>query len=437
MTQAARASRNPDRSWQGRSLVMRSLADALGEFLRSPAVCPQIEGYQSERGAWTNEDIVVAVCGARGTLACDPALYDMVQLKYGQPGKERIATFERAFAACARPYDKRGHRDWRDFDLGVLQECHTAFRALCRPTWLDEMDCTRAEEDFYAAVDQAAEDFRDFDQPDAYNDGDEEPPSMPETPDPPPATTPDLHIVCSAPTGPTPPVAAPPPLALAAHVEDGSGGGGGGGKAPPPQCARCGDRKFVPRRFINGGPVGRIPCPECQVIEATAVEVPELGDEEAEEVNESADHIRNAGQVPAVQVARSSEEVLGDVLRLLHALDANGNPYAGPQIRIMQRAAKKAALWLCSDCGVASTSKQSAPCPTCGAGIVEVLAGSAGFVRALAFLGKVAIAAAMNGAAADAEIRAEKAADVPKSTARDLSSRERARRLGMGLVPTK
>jgi hypothetical protein len=128
---------NPERAWRGRSTVMWSIADALDEFLVAPATRPKLDGaaFSSTVGGWTNEDVIVAVCGTRGIHVVDPALYDAVSLKY----ETKCRTFEDAFRACARPYTRWGQRDWRDFDIEILRECHSGFRALQMPTWIEEL----------------------------------------------------------------------------------------------------------------------------------------------------------------------------------------------------------------------------------------------------------------------------------------------------------
>jgi hypothetical protein len=122
---------------------MWSIGDALDEFLLAPALQPRCDDlvFRATGGGWSNEAIVVAVCGVRGIHVVDPPLYDAVSLKY----EVKCGTFEEAFRACARPYSTAGHRDWRDFDLDVLRECHLAFAALQMPAWLEEL---RLEEEW-------------------------------------------------------------------------------------------------------------------------------------------------------------------------------------------------------------------------------------------------------------------------------------------------
>jgi hypothetical protein len=131
-----------ERAWRGRSTVIWSLSDALDEFLLAPAMRPKLDGaaFRGNAGGWRNEDVIVAVCGVRGIHVVDPPLYDPVSIKY----EVKCRTFEEAFRACARPYSAWGHRDWRDVDIETLRECHSGFRALQMPEWVEELRLNEA-----------------------------------------------------------------------------------------------------------------------------------------------------------------------------------------------------------------------------------------------------------------------------------------------------
>jgi hypothetical protein len=135
-----------ERAWRGRSTVIWSLSDALDEFLLAPATRPKLDGaaFSGAVGGWRNEDVVVAVCGVRGIHVVDPALYDAVSLKYDV----KCRTFEEAFRACARSYSAWGHRDWRDVDIETLRECHSGFRGLQMPEWIEELRLNEALLDY-------------------------------------------------------------------------------------------------------------------------------------------------------------------------------------------------------------------------------------------------------------------------------------------------
>lgn len=109
----------------------KSVGEALELFLSSPAAGrPEGEGSLFDAGdesGWTNERVVEAVCGARGIDARDPALYDAVR----SATERDVATFREAF--CAVALAKKGRRDWLDFDLRALQDCHPAFATLALP----------------------------------------------------------------------------------------------------------------------------------------------------------------------------------------------------------------------------------------------------------------------------------------------------------------
>lgn len=147
-------STDPLHSWRGRSTLMWSIDEALGEFLAAPAAGrPQgAEGYTVDaisdgRRGFTNESIVHVVMGAAGVTVRDPATFDAVSGRHDA----KCRTFEEAFRACAVPYDAFGHRDWRDFDLETLQGCCPEFEALRLPAWIEEMRMEEQLEEFYRA----------------------------------------------------------------------------------------------------------------------------------------------------------------------------------------------------------------------------------------------------------------------------------------------
>lgn len=103
------------------------LDDMLQAFLAAPAADGRL-----------NCVVIESVVGASVGKSCvdvvDPATYD------GASGRHdaRCRTFREAFRACAVAWDVYGHRHWRTFDIQTLQDCHSDFRVLRMPEWVEQ-----------------------------------------------------------------------------------------------------------------------------------------------------------------------------------------------------------------------------------------------------------------------------------------------------------
>lgn len=99
----------------------------------------------------TNAAVVESVVGASRSKSAidvvDPATYDGASGRHGK----RCRTFREAFAACAEPWDRYGHRHWRTFDLETLQGCHEGFRALRLPEWVEARHVEEQLAEHYAS----------------------------------------------------------------------------------------------------------------------------------------------------------------------------------------------------------------------------------------------------------------------------------------------
>lgn len=144
------------RQYRGRATVMFSVEDGMREFLTTPCQRPVGMGG----GGWTNQDVIVHAMGVRGVDVVDAASFDAATLTYERACK----TFRDAFRACARSYDRSGHRDWRDLDIETLRACRPEFAVLALPEWLVEMqDKVEMEElaDHLSAAGDDADDEHD------------------------------------------------------------------------------------------------------------------------------------------------------------------------------------------------------------------------------------------------------------------------------------
>jgi len=90
------------------STRVHNLHDAYMEFLGAP---------DGEYG--TNEGLLLHVLGHLSVK--DPATFEPVNEHYKRKGRKVIQTFRDAFNACMEP--RFGVRDWRHFNLSLLQEC--------------------------------------------------------------------------------------------------------------------------------------------------------------------------------------------------------------------------------------------------------------------------------------------------------------------------
>jgi len=142
-----RVTTDPENGYKGRSYAMKSIADGVAEFLAAPCDDPKIDGYlgQTPPGGWTNGAVIDAVTGR-----ADQKLWDDLSIQTDRKGSRRIKDKNEAIAA-AMPIapGTRSKRDWRDFNLLLLQELHPAFAALSLPQWLHDAENDKATEEYY------------------------------------------------------------------------------------------------------------------------------------------------------------------------------------------------------------------------------------------------------------------------------------------------
>jgi hypothetical protein len=143
-TWKVRVTNNPEAGYKGRSYVMHSVADGLAEWLSAPCGRPNIEGFHGDKkDGWTNADVLQAVMGKNYGDAT-------IWKEIASATDKKVTGIEDAFKACANPRKTgRGIRDWRDFDLSILQAAHPAFSVLSRPSWLDEAKSDHEAAEYY------------------------------------------------------------------------------------------------------------------------------------------------------------------------------------------------------------------------------------------------------------------------------------------------